>query len=273
VDTGVDIAKELATVILLEKSLMVLEEGVIEGRKVFVNILKYIRMGASSNFGNMFSVLGASAFLPYVPMAPLQVLTNNLLYDFSQVPIPTDKRWPGGDRETTPLGDWSDYQVYPVYRSDQFDFRLYNFLRNAVPVWLLGPVACFGLPDRLVCRVADYANADNPRDSHQEDPFSSGPGQLAPHDYNGRGHLRWHVATVFATCLSIALRAFATAVLANTLRYAALLRSPYSNCENVADAQVVALNCRRVVPSSANLYNCCANNGVTLYEESCGCFR
>ena len=69
---------------------MVLEEGVIEGRKVFVNILKYIRMGASSNFGNMFSVLGASAFLPFVPMAPLQVLTNNLLYDFSQVPIPTD---------------------------------------------------------------------------------------------------------------------------------------------------------------------------------------
>src|SRR6202035_4688517 len=58
--------------------------------KVFANILKYIRMGASSNFGNMFSVLGASAFLPYLPMAPIQVLTNNLLYDFSQVPIPTD---------------------------------------------------------------------------------------------------------------------------------------------------------------------------------------
>ncbi|MCL4549180.1 MAG: cation transporting ATPase C-terminal domain-containing protein, partial [Bacteroidetes bacterium] len=64
--------------------------GVLEGRKVFANILKYIRMGASSNFGNMFSVLGASAFLPFVPMAPIQVLTNNLLYDFSQVPIPTD---------------------------------------------------------------------------------------------------------------------------------------------------------------------------------------
>jgi P-type Mg2+ transporter len=68
----------------------VLEEGVREGRKVFANILKYIRMGASSNFGNMFSVLGASIFLPFVPMAPLQILTNNLLYDFSQVPIPTD---------------------------------------------------------------------------------------------------------------------------------------------------------------------------------------
>src|SRR5579871_1286943 len=90
VDTAVDIAKESADAILLEKDLLVLEEGVLEGRKVFANILKYIRMGASSNFGNMFSVLGASIFLPYVPMAPLQILTNNLLYDVSQVPIPTD---------------------------------------------------------------------------------------------------------------------------------------------------------------------------------------
>jgi len=90
VDTAVDIAKESADLILLEKDLMVLEGGVIEGRKVFANILKYIRMGASSNFGNMFSVLGASAFLPFIPMAPIQILTNNMLYDFSQVPIPTD---------------------------------------------------------------------------------------------------------------------------------------------------------------------------------------
>ena len=90
VDTATDIAKESADLILLEKDLMVLEGGVIEGRKVFANILKYIRMGASSNFGNMFSVLGASAFLPFIPLAPIQVLTNNLLYDFSQVPIPID---------------------------------------------------------------------------------------------------------------------------------------------------------------------------------------
>ena len=90
VDSAVDIAKESADVILLEKSLLVLEEGVMEGRKVFANIQKYIRMGASSNFGNMFSVLGASAFLPFLPMQPIQLLTNNLLYDFSQVPIPTD---------------------------------------------------------------------------------------------------------------------------------------------------------------------------------------
>ena len=90
VDTATDIAKESADLILLEKDLMVLKRGVIEGRKVFTNILKYVRMGASSNFGNMFSVLGASAFLPFIPMAPIQVLTNNLLYDFSQVPIPID---------------------------------------------------------------------------------------------------------------------------------------------------------------------------------------
>jgi Mg2+-importing ATPase len=90
VDTGVDVAKEAADIILLEKSLTVVSDGMMEGRKVFCNILKYVRMGASSNFGNMFSVLGASIILPFVPMAPLQILTNNLLYDFSQVPIPTD---------------------------------------------------------------------------------------------------------------------------------------------------------------------------------------
>ena len=90
VDTAVDIAKESADIILLEKSLLVLDEGVIEGRKVFANLLKYIRMGASSNFGNMFSVLGASAWLPFLPMAPIQVLSNNLLYDISQTAIPTD---------------------------------------------------------------------------------------------------------------------------------------------------------------------------------------
>ena len=90
VDTAVDIAKESADIILLEKSLLVLDEGVVEGRKVFGNIVKYIKMGASSNFGNMLSVLGASAFLPFLPMAPVQILFNNLLYDFSQTAVATD---------------------------------------------------------------------------------------------------------------------------------------------------------------------------------------
>jgi Mg2+-importing ATPase len=90
VNTAVDIAKESSDIILLETSLLVLEQGVLEGRRVFGNIVKYIKMAASSNFGNMFSVVGASAFLPFLPMLPIQVLTNNLLYDFSQTTIPTD---------------------------------------------------------------------------------------------------------------------------------------------------------------------------------------
>ncbi len=90
VDTAVDVAKESADIILLEKDLMVLEEGIIEGRKVFGNITKYIKMGASSNFGNMFSVVGGSYFLPFLPMLPIQILMNNLLYDISQIGIPTD---------------------------------------------------------------------------------------------------------------------------------------------------------------------------------------
>jgi len=91
VDSAVDIAKEAADIILLEKSLMVLDEGVIEGRSTFCNMLKYIRMTASSNFGNVFSVLLASAFLPFLPMLPLQLLMQNLLYDMSQIGIPFDR--------------------------------------------------------------------------------------------------------------------------------------------------------------------------------------
>lgn len=107
VDTAVDIAKEAADIILLEKSLMVLEEGVLEGRRTFSNMLKYIKMTASSNFGNVFSVLVASAFIPFLPMLPLQLLTQNLLYDISQIAIPFDnvdeellrkpQRWQPGD--------------------------------------------------------------------------------------------------------------------------------------------------------------------------------
>lgn len=90
VDGAVDIAKESADIILLERSLMVLEEAVIEGRRTFANINKYIKMTASSNFGNVFSVLIASVFLPFLPMLPIQLLTQNLLYDISQISIPWD---------------------------------------------------------------------------------------------------------------------------------------------------------------------------------------
>jgi Mg2+-importing ATPase len=129
VDTAVDIAKECADIILLEKSLAVLGDGIIEGRKIFGNITKYIKMGASSNFGNMFSVLGASLLLPFLPMAPIQVLTNNLLYDFSQTTIPTDnvdqeyliapRKWDIGNIRKFmlcigPVSSFFDYVTYGV---------------------------------------------------------------------------------------------------------------------------------------------------------------
>ncbi|MFR0875830.1 MAG: HAD-IC family P-type ATPase [Bilophila wadsworthia] len=88
VDSAVDIARESADIILLEKDLMVLEQGAIEGRRIYANIIKYIKMTASSNFGNMFSVLAASAFLPFLPLAPLQILVLNLIYEISCTAMP-----------------------------------------------------------------------------------------------------------------------------------------------------------------------------------------
>jgi Mg2+-importing ATPase len=137
VDTAVDIAKESADIILLEKSLLVLQEGVIEGRKIFGNITKYIKMGASSNFGNMFSVLGASLFLPFLPMAPIQVLTNNLLYDFSQTTIPTDnvdddylaspRRWD--------IGNIFKFMVFIGPISSIFDYATYAIMLFVFDCW------------------------------------------------------------------------------------------------------------------------------------------
>jgi len=137
VDTAVDIAKESADIILLEKNLGVLGDGVIEGRKVFGNITKYIKMGASSNFGNMFSVVGASIMLPFLPMAPIQVLTNNLLYDFSQTAIPTDnvdedyllvpRRWD--------IGNIMKFMLFIGPISSIFDYVTYFTMIFAFGAW------------------------------------------------------------------------------------------------------------------------------------------
>ncbi len=91
VDSAVDVAKAAADMILMERDLKVLHAGVVEGRRTFGNIMKYIMMGTSSNFGNMFSMAGASLFLPFLPMLPVQILLNNLLYDVSELPIPLDR--------------------------------------------------------------------------------------------------------------------------------------------------------------------------------------
>ena len=91
VDNAVDVARDAADIVLLEKRLSVLHDGVVEGRRAFGNIMKYVLMGTSSNFGNMLSMAGATLILPFLPMLPLQILLNNFLYDFSQVAIPSDR--------------------------------------------------------------------------------------------------------------------------------------------------------------------------------------
>jgi Mg2+-importing ATPase len=137
VDTAVDIAKESADIILLEKSLLVLADGVTEGRKVFANITKYIKMGASSNFGNMFSVIGASIFLPFLPMAPIQVLTNNLLYDFSQTTIPTDnvdEEYLASPRKWD-IGNIFKFMVFIGPISSIFDYATYGMMLYVFDAW------------------------------------------------------------------------------------------------------------------------------------------
>lgn len=127
VDSAVDIAKESADIILLEKDLMVLENGVIEGRRTFGNIIKYVKMTASSNFGNMFSVMAASAFLPFLPMLPIHLLVQNLLYDMSQTAIPFDRM--DDDYLSRPrrwdASDLSRFMIYTGPISSIFDITTY----------------------------------------------------------------------------------------------------------------------------------------------------
>ncbi|NAW51092.1 magnesium-translocating P-type ATPase [Elizabethkingia argentiflava] len=130
VDTAVDITKESADIILLEKDLMVLRKGVIYGRRTFGNIIKYIKMTASSNFGNMFSMLGASAFLPFLPMLPVHLLIQNLLYDISQISIPWDKM--DQDFLEKPkkwnVGSVSKFMLFIGPISSIFDFALFALM-------------------------------------------------------------------------------------------------------------------------------------------------
>lgn len=140
VDTAVDIAKESANIILLEKSLMVLEEGVIEGRKTYANTIKYIKMTASSNFGNMFSVLAASAFLPFLPMLPIHILVLNLIYDVSCISIP----WDNVDTDYLKVprkwdaGSISRFMLWLGPTSSIFDITTYLLMFFAVGPYIFG---------------------------------------------------------------------------------------------------------------------------------------
>ena len=166
VDTAVDIAKEFADIILLEKSLLVLEEAVIEGRKTFANIIKYIKMTASSNFGNVFSVLVASIFLPFLPMLPIQLLVQNLLYDISQVSIPWDdvdadflkqpRKWDAGGI--------ARFMVFIGPISSIFD--IVTFLCHVECVRCEHGRKAVAVSIGLVCRRTADANADRAHDPH-----------------------------------------------------------------------------------------------------------
>jgi Mg2+-importing ATPase len=146
VDSAVDVAKESADIILLEKSLMVLEAGVVEGRKTFANIIKYIKMTASSNFGNMFSVLAASAFLPFLPMLPLQILILNLIYDIACIAVPWDnvdeeylrqpKKW-----DATSIGS---FMIWIGPTSSVFDITTYLLMFFVICPAVLG--GAYGAP-------------------------------------------------------------------------------------------------------------------------------
>ena len=142
----------------------------IEGRKIFANIVKYIKMGASSNFGNMFSVLGASILLPFLPMLPLQMLTNNLLYDVSQVPIPTDEVDPEFSRPAAGLEHGRIDPLYPLHGPGQLDFRLHD-VRHDVVVFPRPRQQRrrHAVPDRLVRGIAADADVDHPHHPHQQD--------------------------------------------------------------------------------------------------------
>ena len=149
VDTAVDVAKESADIILLEKDLMVLEQGIIEGRKTYANMIKYIKMTASSNFGNMFSVLAASALLPFLPMMSVHLIFLNLIYDLSCTAIPWDnvdeefiakpRKW-----DASSVGN---FMIWIGPTSSIFDFTTYLFMYFVFcPIYVSGGVLFNDLP-------------------------------------------------------------------------------------------------------------------------------
>ena len=173
VDSATDVAKDAADVLLLEKDLDVLADGVTEGRRIFANTIKYVLMGTSSNFGNMFSAAGASLFLTFLPMLPSQILLNNLLYDTSQLAIPTDNV----DAEQLARPSHWDIGLHPPVhadlRADQLAVRLPHLRRHAVGL----PRRPGAVPHRLVRGVARHPDPGDLRHPHPADPVLPQPPQ------------------------------------------------------------------------------------------------
>ena len=156
VDSATDVAKDAADIVLLDKDLAILADGITEGRRTFANTIKYVLMGTSSNFGNMFSQGAASFFLSFLPMLPKQILLNNLLYDAGEMTIPTDNVDEEQLQAAGPLGHRDDPPVHVRLRPDQLDLRLRHLRGDALGLRR----RCLALPIRLVRRVAGHAEPD-----------------------------------------------------------------------------------------------------------------
>ena len=153
---GVDVAKDAAKIILLEKDLSVLNDGIVEGRRSFANIMKYIIMGTSSNFGNMFSMAAASLFLPFLPMLPTQILLNNFLYDISQISIPTDNV---DDALLHKPKRWQISFIRQFMMIIGPISSIYDFLTFAIVLYAFQVYQCAAVPHGMVCGVIGHANS------------------------------------------------------------------------------------------------------------------
>ncbi len=243
VDTAVDIAKESADMILLEKSLLVVDDGVIEGRKVFSNIIKYVRMGASSNFGNMFSVLGASVFVPFLPMLPVQILANNLLYDISQTAIPTDDVDP--ERLVAPrrwdLAELTKFVLFIGPCSSIFDYTTYFMMLYVFNCWNVSTAQAAAHSASLfqtgwfVESLLD-TDAHHPCHPHQQDSICAEPVVMAGDGHQLGRHGDWSRHPVLAPGLLSGIFQTAAAVLAASCGDAAVLRVADAGRQDVAAA-------------------------------------
>ena len=181
--------------ILLEKDLGVLADGVVEGRRIFANTIKYVLMGTSSNFGNMFSAAAASAVLPFLPMLPSQILLNNLLYDTGQLTIPTDHVDPEQLRAPShwDIAFIRRFMLFFGPISSLFDFLTFALHARRVPR------RSGAVPHRLVRRVAGHADPGDLRDPHPAQPVLAQPTEPdAGHRRPGRGRRRRPAATLTA---------------------------------------------------------------------------
>ena len=184
VDTATDVAKDAADVVLLEKDLGVLATGIAEGRRIFANTIKYVLMGTSSNFGNMFSAAAASAVLPFLPMLPSQILLNNLLYDTSQLAIPSDHV---DDEQLHAPSHWNIAFIRrfmltfgPI--SSLFDFMTFGLLLGVLHAGRRR------VPHRVVLGVAGHADADHLRDPHPQSAVPEKQARAAVDDQHVDGH-------------------------------------------------------------------------------------